>query len=440
LEENKIVRRKYLIIILCAVILPRIIWFSVLGGSLPRPLRDQGIYLRMAGQVAEGRGLSFTRDMAWIKYRTSGDDELAEAWSGDPEYMFGIVPVETPTAAIEPGYPVILGLLFMLMGPVSGSVFLLNTLFAILGALAMWRMVTENWGKKAGIIGGVIWALYPYYIYYSAYAMSETIHISLIPAVVWLTYKTMDKGKWGFNAGAVNGILFLFRSTAIFLIPLQLLFILFRKQWKGTLLLLAGFILVCIPWVVRNQMVMGSPVLLPTKGSLNLWMRNNPEILEIEDVALPEWVENSITERQLLEYPSMEQAQTELERTSMLGERATKFIFANPILFGYLSALRFLNFISPVGNTTSGIPAKAAGFIFYIPMLVMSAIEFFRRRKDRNVLLLIMLFVLYALLHTFAHGGIRYRLPVDMVLMVGTSLYLVRRLAKGKEPVDEGQN
>lgn len=437
MDKKEIIRRKYLIIILLAVILPRMLWFIVLGGSLPRPLRDQGIYLRMAGQIADGRGLSFSRDMAWIKHYTSDNDELSEAWSGDPEYMFGIVPVETPTAAIEPGYPVILGLLFMITGPVTGTVFFLNTLFAMLGALAMWRMVTENWGKTTGIIAGVIWALYPYYIYYSAYAMSETVHISLLPAVVWLTLRAMKKRNWGLGAGIAGGILFLFRSTALFLLPLQLIFVCFRKQWKSALLLLGGFILICIPWVVRNQMVMGSPLLMPTKGSLNLWMRNNPEILEIEGIELPEWVEKTITHRHLLEYPSMEQADTELERTSLLGERATSFIFANPVLFGYLSCFRFLNFISPVGSTATGFPAKIAGFIFYVPLLIMTAIEFFARRKDERIILLTSMFLLYALLHTFAHGGVRYRLPVDMVLIIGTSIYISRKLTTDLEVSDE---
>lgn len=437
MDKKQIVDRKYLIVILMAVILPRVLWFFILGGSLPHPLRDQGIYLRMAGQVAEGRGISFSRDTAWIKHHTSGDDELAEAWSGNPDYMFGIAPVETPTAAIEPGYPVLLGLLFKLTDPKSGTVFALNTLFAVLGALAIWRMVTENWGKTAGITASVIWALYPYYIYYSAYAMSETIHISLLPVIVWLTLKAMKEGKWELGAGVSSGVLFLFRSTALFLLPLQLIFMFFRKQWKGALLLAGGFILLCIPWIVRNQMVMGSPVLMPTKGSLNLWMRNNPEILKIEGVELPDWVEKTITDRHLLEYPSMDEAATELERTSLLGERATGFIFANPVLFGYLSCLRFLNFISPVGSTASGLPVKAAGFIFYVPLLIMTVFEFIRQRADRRIRFLIGLFVLYALLHTFAHGGVRYRLPVDMVLIVGTSLYITRRLSKEADVMDD---
>ena len=290
---NRLLKHKSILIVL-AVLLPRIAWFIYLGGYFPEPPRDQGIYLRLAGRIASGDGLSYSEELGWLKNVRTGEASLESAWSGDPEYVFGLVPVETPTASIEPGYPLMLALVYLITGPTTGAVFLLNCLFALLGAWALWKMVEENWGKKQALLAALIWSLYPYYVYYSAYAMTDSIHFSMLPLIMWLTLRSVKTVKSGFPAGIASGFLFLIRSTAIFLLPLQMLYLLLRKKWKTSLILLAGFTVCCIPWVMRNQIDLGSPIFMPTKGSLNLWMRNNPEIIAIEGITLPGWIENGI--------------------------------------------------------------------------------------------------------------------------------------------------
>jgi len=194
------------IVIVIAVLLPRIAWFVLLGGDLPKPARDQVFYISMAGRVAEGEGISFSREMGLVKSVMGREMESFDNWTRDPKYIFGIVPVETPTAAIEPGYPILLAALFMITGPCTGAVFLLNSIFAILGAWAVWKLVSENWGEKQAMLATLIWSLYPYYIYYSAYAMTDMIHISLLPVIALLTLRSASKPKMGFTAGIATGI------------------------------------------------------------------------------------------------------------------------------------------------------------------------------------------------------------------------------------------
>ncbi len=404
-----------------AVLLPRLLWFAWLGGGLPRPHRDQGIYLRMAGRIAEGHGLSFSAEAAWVKHVTSGDSPLAEAWSGDPGYMFGIAPVETPTAAIEPGYPLLLGGLFALLGPVSGAVFLLNCAAALLGAWAVWRMVRDAWGEGPGVLAALLWALYPYYVYYSAYAMSETLHFALLPLVAWTTMRAGWEGRSGACAGASSGLLFLVRSTAVFLLPLQGAVLLLRRRYRALPALLGAFALCVLPWVARNQIALGSPVLLPTKGSLNLWMRNRPEILALEGVGVPEWAGSDGSGAG---YPSMAGAETELERSALLGEAAVEYVSANLPLYAWLSLGRLVRFVSPLGGTQSGALSTLAGLLVYLPMMALGTIAVVRMRRDGRLMMLVSVFLLYAAVHAMAHGGVRYRLPVDMVPMTATALWL----------------
>ncbi len=424
---NCLLKHKSIVVVL-AVLLPRIAWFIYLGGYFPEPERDQGIYLRLAGRIASGEGMSFSEDLGWLKNFRTGETSLETAWSGDPGYVFGMVPVETPTASLEPGYPVILAMMFIAAGPATGAVFLLNCIFVLLGAWALWRMVEENWGKKQALFAALIWSVYPYYVYYSAYAMTDSIHISMLPLIMWLTMRSVKTMKSGFPAGVASGFLFLIRSTAVLLIPLQMIYLLLKKKWKTSLFLLAGFIVCCVPWVVRNQIELGSPVLLPTKGSLNLWMRNNPEIIAMEGIVLPDWVENGINRRDLLSYPSMEGLSSELERSSILSERANQFIFANPVLFLYLSVIRFSLFISPAGGTLDNPIFILVGFLLYLPLLVLGAIEIIHRLRDSRIIFLGSFFLVYLLMHSLAHGGVRYRLPVETVLIIASVLFISRKL------------
>lgn len=428
-----LLRYRYAAVIL-AVLVPRIAWFTMLGGDLPRPTRDQAFYLAAAGRIVQGHGLSFSRDQGILRNRMSREDVLGDSWSSDPDFVFGMVPVETPTASFEPGYPLLLAGVVLLAGPLTGGVFMLNCLFAVIGALALMRLVSGCWGRRQGLLAALIWSLYPYYIYYTAYAMTETVHIALLPVILLLTVESVKGGWRAPAAGVATGLLFLVRSTAFFLLPLQILWLLCRRRWRQSIVLFAGFAACCVPWVVRNQIQLGSPVLMPTKGSLNLWMRNNPEVLALEGIGLPGWVEGSISRKDLLEYPSMEGLDTELERSGALMDRAVEFLAANPLLVAYLTLTRAADFLSPLGGTVDHPAAYAAGFLIYLPIMIAGMLEAFRRRREPVVLLLVLAFALYLALHSLAHGGVRYRLPVDMVPIVLTSLLIGRR-AGWEEPV-----
>ena len=426
-----ILRHRHLLLVL-VVLAPRMIWFLLLGGSLPTPVRDQAIYISAAGRMLQGEGLSFSREIGWLRSRMATEEVFSSSWTRDPGYVFGMVPTETPTASIEPGYPLLLASAIALTGPSTGGVFLLNCIFALVGAWAVLKLVEDNWGERQGMLAALIWSVYPFYIYYSAYAMTEMVHAAMLPLLMLLTSRAVSGRHYGLASGLATGFLFLVRSTAIFILPLQMAWLFWRKRWKQSLMVACGFIVCCVPWMVRNQAKLGSPVLLPTKGALNLWMRNNPRMLEIEGIGIPDFISEGLNRTELLDYPDMDGVSGELERSGMIGDRAREFILANPMLLAYLTLARGWSFLSPLGGTLDHPLAAMAGLLIYLPLLVISLMEFARRRKDPEVLLLACLFLVYLAVHSLAHGGVRYRLPVDMVLIVLFSLFAGRKL--GWEP------
>lgn len=405
-------------VIFAVVLLPRILLFFYLGGELPQPVRDQALYIHTAGQIATGEGFSFSEDLGLMKNLRNTDENLQQHWTGNAGYMFGLAPVDTPTAVMEPGYPVLLALFFFLFGAVSGSVFSLNLLFALGGAFAVRKLVMDVWGAESGLMAAVLWSLYPPYVYYTAYAMTETAHFALLIISSMLVLSAGRGTGKGFTAGLATGVFFLIRATALFLIPLQLAYLAWRKQWKALLFFSAGFLVAVSPWVVRNWISLGEPVLMPTKGALNMWMRNNPEVLASEGIFVP--ADISVNNLSMLEYPSTDSIQGELARSRALGISARTYILSNPRLMAWLAWNRAVAFLAP-GGSTLGIRGMLAGLVIY-PLILFGAIGLWRNRSHPEAAFLFALFVLYLLVHAMAHGGVRYRLPVDAVFFIGISL------------------
>ena len=406
------------LILFAAVILPRMLLFLYLGGELPSPPRDQPLYIRMAGRIADGEGFSFSADQGLIKNLSVSLNDHNPLWTPSSDYVFGLAPVETPTAVMEPGYPVLLGTFFRIFGATSGAVFSLNLLFALVGAFAARKLVMDVWGAQAGLMAALLWALYPPYVYYTAFAMGETAHFTML-ILSTLTILSAGRGESrGFLAGISLGVFFLIRATAFFLIPLQLLFLVWRKRWKALLYYSAGFLLAVSPWVVRNWISMGEPVLMPTKGALNLLSRNDPDILAIEGVIVPENI--TVHNRELLQYPSIDSIPGELARSRALGEAGRKYVLSNLELMLWLAKSRAAGFLAP-GGSTLGSRGMLAGLIIY-PIMLYGFVGLWRNRNHPESVFLFAIFVLYLLVHVLAHGGVRYRLPVDSVFLFGVAL------------------
>ena len=416
-----------------AVIVPRLAFFALLGGRLPMPPRDQGFYIRLAGSIVEGEGLSFSPDETLMKYRSAPDNILSEYWGGTENLVFGIASAGEPTAAVEPGYPLLLALTFTLLGPVSGGVFLLNTLFFLAGAFAVRLMVARRWGERTANLAGFLWAFYPPFVYYTAYAMTEAVHISLFAVVLGMVDRAEERPWWPAAAGAVMGVFCLVRATALLILPFLCGWVLWRV-WRSlgvrpalwrTALMAGAFMMMMAPWMARNAYSMGAPVLLPTKGSINLWMRNNPKALELEGIGLPEWVEESIVNRELLEYPDLPPEAGELARSEALGDRAMDFALSNPVLMAWLIPFRLGAFMDP---SPSGGVAGMAQLLLFGGLLLLGSAGLYLHRRTRTAQLMALCFTAYALVHSLAHGGVRYRLPVETVMIVGTALLASRLL------------
>ncbi len=218
---------------------------------------DRDAYLAIARGVAEGRGFV------------------------DPDRG-------TPTAFRPPMFILQVAALSKLM-PVAYCVAAINLFWGMVSVLATWQT-----GRWLGVMGNgrtlaaLLVAIDPMLLQYSAQPMTEVTCAGLVALLIyWFVRRDVCPAWRELGVGLLFGGLVLCRPTFW---PLAGLAAGFWgiERWRNRATtaqpasqsipwrVLAGVLLVVGPWVMRNQMVMGSPILTTTHGGYTLLLANNP--------------------------------------------------------------------------------------------------------------------------------------------------------------------
>ena len=174
-----------------------------------------------------------------------------------------------------PAYPVFLALL-SLGHPVSVTFLRAGqAALAALGSVFVFRMADRMFGRRPAIVAGLVYALDPLLVIASCLLYPEAVAALLVPLVVFMALdgSARDSLARSASAGALLGILALLRPVALVLPPVVAGWIALtvgarpvrRIAHLGVLGL--AFVLVLIPWTVRNLQVHGSLVPVATAGT-----------------------------------------------------------------------------------------------------------------------------------------------------------------------------
>ncbi|MFZ4517588.1 MAG: hypothetical protein ACOYOP_04330 [Microthrixaceae bacterium] len=193
-----------------------------------------------------------------------------------------------PTSYYPPGYPMFLGALQFgvdrigLRGSLPAAAAVVQAFLGGVGAAA----VTVAGGRLAavarlrpsprsvGVACGLVLALWPNLVAYSAVLLSETLFVALFSVALAAVLVADRDVRWGWPlvvAAAAFGAATLVRPQVLLCLPaVALAWALARVPWRSVLLgaavLAAGAVAFVVPWMVRNSVVLGSPVLSTNTG------------------------------------------------------------------------------------------------------------------------------------------------------------------------------
>ena len=168
---------------------------------------------------------------------------------------------DKPTASMPPGYAFVLSSLFVPFGadPLVAKVF--NVVAGAVTVVLVYALATRLGGQRAGIVAGVVFALFPSHIFFSVMIMTETFFAGLLVGLVLLLVIWLSKGAmrtWQvFVLGVLLGSMSLVRAEVILLVPsLIVLWKVLGLRWQTVplhvLVLVVGMAAVITPWSIRN--------------------------------------------------------------------------------------------------------------------------------------------------------------------------------------------
>lgn len=311
-----------------------------------------------------------------------------------------------------------------------------------------WRIGSRIFGSAAGMAAAGITAVYIYFVYYAGALITETFYII---GALWVfdcalrLHRMMaspaQSGAWRLwlELGLALGLTVLLRQVFLLFSPFVYAWLwwamLHQKPYaggarmlqagrllRGTLLSAAVVAMLVVPWTVRNQRAFDTFVPLNTNSGYAFFWGNHPIYGTRFVGILPgEGAYYDLIPPELL---SLNEA--ELDRALL--KRGMQFVFDDPVRYALLSASRtreyfkfwpsgesgMMSNVSRVGSFGLALPFMLYG-LWLAARLAWRSPDPFQRAA---IVLLLGFCVVYSGIHLLTWALIRYRLPVDAVLIV----------------------
>lgn len=383
---------------------------------------DQISYHNLALRVLGGHGFSF-----------------GELW-------WPITPANAPTAHWSFLYTFYLVFVYTLFGPnpIIGRI-LQALIVGILHPYIAYRLGEKLFTKSIGLIAAGITAIYVYFFYYGAALMTEPFYITAILFSLFFSIQLAESAdkkqdiKLGISLGISIGITVLLRQVFLLMIPFLFLWIWiarFKRNRNLPLLpTVLSFILIfsfILPITLYNYSRFGRFVLLNTNSGYAFFWGNNPIYGTKFIPILP-----TATYQEMI--PAEVRHLDEAALDSELLGRGIQFVMNDPkryvllslsrippyFMFWYSSDSSMLSNISRIGSFGVFLPFMLYGLVLSIKKSVSE-----KGNRFLNLLIspegLLMIFAgAYTSVHILTWTLVRYRLPVDAVLIPFAGLALM---------------
>ena len=355
-----------------------------------------------------------------------------------------------PTAHWPPGYPFLLAAVYWLFGPSLLAAKLANAVLATVTVVLTYRIGCELGRPRVGLVAAALLALFPGDILFSPPIMSEALFAALFCASLWLFLVCSNRANTGSLAWLVFGLLLgaatLVRGTALPMFPAFTLTWLasgtgLRRALWYSLAAAVGLALALLPWIVRNQLRLGSPILIATNGGNAVWIGQSAVATAHENLLPPNPTQEASADR--LPNPEREvetdRAKMRAALTSMrthpgrvvtMMPAKTYMLYKNdrgsyPFIDGGIREI-----LAP--ERRPWLDALVDGYYFVVLGLALVGTRHFLRREHEAVLLPIIV-AWFTLLHAVLFFGLtRFHhtlLPVFSLMAAAELLAWTRRTA-----------
>lgn len=182
-----------------------------------------------------------------------------------------------------PGYPLFLTGIYKVFGRSYAVIWIIQALLHTLTAYLVLKIaerVFQEWPKKESIatLAMSLYGFYPDLIQSTAILMTETLYLALITAAAYFCLKLFQESA-ARNLPAfpiLLGFAILVRPVALIFFLFALIFWIFQKRYKESLIIFTVIFLMIAPFSYFFSQKTGTLTLLSNAGGFDLWLGNNP--------------------------------------------------------------------------------------------------------------------------------------------------------------------
>ena len=342
----------------------------------------------------------------------------------------------TPTAAWPPGYPVFLGIMFVVFGEGVYQTAAANIVLSLATIVVVYAIALRMFDRPTAILAASALAVWPGQIYFTSLALSEPLFTFLFALAVLLLISIPAAHRWRLPMVAAFGVVValggLTRGQALLLIPLGIVvWGLVSHRWKGAIGwgILAAFVacMTLTPWVIRNEQKLGSPVIISTNMGPNVWIGHHEGAsggMHVEGGALPQ-----------PDHEGLSQMEIEVEADRIALREGLEYMFTHPEDEVRLSAIKVRALYSSDATALDWNSGYEAGYYgsdamenglrdtanaFWFTALILAGVGLLaslRRLRD-TFALLPMLVLAWTGTHLLFFGDPRFHYPIVFVVAI----------------------
>lgn len=345
-----------------------------------------------------------------------------------------------PTAFLPLGYPLVLSGIFRIFGVYTTqsavAAYLLNCIFSALTCIALYRLGERLFGRTAGLVAAACLALYPPSVWHAVNTIWDTtlLGLAVVALMTWLYGLPKRPGTAQFaGTGLLMGLVALISPAPLFFYPAVALILWQRLRNQGSrgyreiAILTGSCLLVCVPWMVRNALEVGSFTPRTTAG-LNFRQGNSDGAWRLgtgeADVTI--YPSNSAQEGRLFHELG------ELGYDRYCTRLGMEFVRNHPDRFAALTLLRIRHWWLGQGTEWPGnlklrfqlSSLKRLSWLLPLPFFALGCIAAWRNRKPAGLLVAVLLF--YPIPYYLMFVTERYHFPVEPFLLLVGSYGLVQ--------------
>jgi 4-amino-4-deoxy-L-arabinose transferase-like glycosyltransferase len=330
-----------------------------------------------------------------------------------------------PSAFWPPGYPLFMAALQAFAGPSVVAVRIAQCVLGALTVVCVHGIAGRLLDPRAARIATLAAAFYPIHVYATGTMFPATLLVALLAGVLWSLLVAAERRSPAAAAlaGTLGGWAVLTAGSSLPALLVCAGWLAWRaRRDRATVRLLAAFLLpmllVAGSWTARNLRAFGTPVLVSTNGGYNFWLGNYPGVeagtgndfvsAAMEDEARAVWFS----------------AGNEATRDAEFWRLGMGHVRADVPAFLGLTARKALHFwavtTEPLTRARPRLPIEAlASWLSYGLLLPLACAWLLRSlRRDPFAVLALGLAIVYTLVHAVVLSKVRFRLPLDTLVIV----------------------